>query len=136
MKVTGIQHHSVVVTDLSRARAFYRDVLGLEEVPTPPTFGPGIAWFAVGDEQIHLLSAAVADQDSGRHIALHVEDIGAARRRIADRGLPLSPAGGIPGAERFFTADPDGNRIELICWSRSWPETVRELGLQVRAGGA
>ena len=134
MKVTGIQHHSVVVTDLDRARAFYRDVLGLEEVPTPPTFAATIAWFAVGEEQIHLLGADRADADSGRHIALHVEDLAAARQRIEERGLPLSPAGGIPGAERFFTADPDGNRIELICWRRPWGETVRELGLKVKTG--
>jgi hypothetical protein len=26
----------------------------------------------------------------------------------------------IPGAERFFVFDPDGNRIELIEWQIPW----------------
>ena len=131
MKITGIHHHSVLVTDLDRARAFYRDVLGLEEVPTPPAFDFPVAWFALGAEQIHLLLSKQPDTESGRHIALHVEDLAAARRRLEELGLPVSGATTIPGAERLFTADPDGNRIELICWSRPWWDTVRELGLKV-----
>ncbi len=131
MKITGIHHHSVIVSDLTRARAFYRDVLGLEEVPVPPTFAFPVAWFALGSEQIHLLPAKSPDAPSGRHIALHVEDIAAARQRLRSLGRPISETTPIPGAERFFTADPDGNRIEIIHWSQPWAETVRALGLQV-----
>lgn len=32
MQISGIHHHSVIVTDMGRARAFYRDGLRLEEV--------------------------------------------------------------------------------------------------------
>ena len=132
MQVTGIHHHSVVVTDLKRARAFYREVLGLEEAPTPPAFDDGIAWFSVGDQQLHLLTAPRADVPSGRHIALHVRDGHAARSRARAAGLEVSETTPIPGADRFFIADPDGNRIELICWTRPWTETVASEGLRVR----
>src|SRR5687767_4947344 len=43
-----IDHAAVVVTDVARAVAFYRDVLGLTEVPRPPTFDFPGAWLRVG----------------------------------------------------------------------------------------
>lgn len=129
MQISGIHHHSVLVTDLDRSRAFYRDVLGLAEVPIPPTFHFPVAWFAVGDQQLHLLVAPAPDTLSGRHIALHVDDLAVARARLRGLGLEVSETTPIPGADRFFTHDPDGNRIELISWSRPWGDTVRELGL-------
>jgi len=131
VKITGIHHHSVIVTDLDRARAFYREALGLEEVPTPPAFDFPVAWFALGEEQLHLLQAKEPDARSGRHIALHVKDIGAARHRLETLGLTVADTAPIPGAQRFFTADPDGNRIEVIARSRPWTEAVQEPGLRV-----
>jgi len=133
VKITGIHHKSVVVTDLDRARGFYRDVLGLEEVPTPPAFGEGIAWFQIGDQQIHLLRGSKADAPTQRHIALHVDKGQAARRELSERGYLVEEATPIPGADRFFTADPDGNRIEIMQWSSTWPEQIRQLGLNLRS---
>lgn len=132
MKITGIHHKSVVVSDLDRARAFYHDVLGMEEVPTPPAFGAGIAWFQIGDQQIHLLRGAKADPPTQRHIALHVDHAQAARRELSERGCMVEEATPIPGADRFFTADPDGNRIEIMQWSSTWPEQIQQLGLKLR----
>ena len=40
-----IQHVGLVVSDLERSRRFYRDALGLEEVPRPPNFTFAGAWF-------------------------------------------------------------------------------------------
>lgn len=131
LKITGIQHHSVVVADLARAREFYGEVLGLEEVPPPPTFDSPVAWYAVGDGQIHLLLAEEGRAPSRRHVALQVDDLLAARQRLQQVGAPVSETTPIPGAERFFTQDPDGNRIELIHWSTPWEETVRALGLRL-----
>ena len=129
IEITGLHHHSVRVTDLERSRAFYRDVLGLRPVATPPTFRFAVAWFAVGEGQIHLLAGREADPPSPRHIALHVRDLGAARERLRACGCRVAETTPIPGAERFFTWDPDGNQIELICWQRPWDEVARELGL-------
>ena len=36
--VTAIDHVSVLITDLAKARWFYRDVLGLPEIAKPKTF--------------------------------------------------------------------------------------------------
>jgi len=46
---------SLGVTDLERSRAFYREVLGLQELARPPFNFPG-AWFAAGEsQQLHLI---------------------------------------------------------------------------------
>ncbi|HET6382141.1 MAG TPA: VOC family protein [Armatimonadota bacterium] len=122
MAVTGIHHSSVVVTDVNRARQFYREALGLQELPAPSTFDFVVAWFAVGAEQIHLLLKAQADTKSPRHVALHVEDLDAMRSHLQKLGAPIRDTDPIPGASRFFTADPDGNQIELIEWTTPWPQ--------------
>ena len=51
-----IQHVGLVVSDLDRSRGFYRDALGLEEVPRPSNFAFDGAWFRFGGTEIHLLS--------------------------------------------------------------------------------
>lgn len=114
MRVGGIRHRSVIVTDLDRARVFYRDAIGLEEVATPPAIDFPVAWFALGEEHLHLLLAREALAPAERLLALPVGDIAAVRRRLLSLGLPVSETSGPQGAERFFTADPDGNRIEVI----------------------
>ena len=116
IKPTGLHHVSVVVTDMDRARAFYRDVLAMEEVPKPSTFNFVVAWFHFGECQVHLIPRDEADDDSPRHFALHVEDAKAAREHIRSFGCDADETTPIPGADRFFTRDPDGNRIELIQW--------------------
>ncbi|HEU4753087.1 MAG TPA: VOC family protein, partial [Armatimonadota bacterium] len=38
MKLTGIHHVSILVSDMERAVAWYREVLGLAEVKRPSNF--------------------------------------------------------------------------------------------------
>lgn len=48
------------------------------------------------------------------HVAFEVDDLGAARRRLAAAGCAIEEGRSIPGVERFFVRDPAGNRIELF----------------------
>ena len=112
----GLDHVSVVVTDLERARHFYRDVLGLREIAKPKTFDFVVLWFELGGQQLHLLQKPAADPPGPRHFALRVADIGAARARALGAGLAVEETVPIPGAERFFVYDPDANRVEIIAW--------------------
>src|SRR5947209_19104002 len=52
MKLTGIHHSSVVVTDMARARRFYGELLGLPEVDRPANFETPVVWFEIGDQHI------------------------------------------------------------------------------------
>jgi catechol 2,3-dioxygenase-like lactoylglutathione lyase family enzyme len=114
--VTQIDHVSVIITDVERSRRFYRDVLGLTEIPKPRTFDFVVLWFDLGNMHIHLLLKDKPDLISPRHFALRVKDAAEARAYFQERGVPTAETTPIPGADRFFIADPDGNRIEIIQW--------------------
>ncbi len=118
---TGLHHCSIVVTDLERASRFYSQVLGLEEIPTPSTFEFEVVWFQVGEEHIHLMPKDRVDTISPRHLALQVEDAKNARNVFREKGVEVQETVPIPGADRFFVADPDGNRIEIVQWFKPWP---------------
>jgi len=118
--VVQIDHVSVVITDVQRSRAFYRDLLGLKEIAKPRTFDFVVVWFDLGNQHLHLLLKDKADTISPRHFALRVPDAAAARVYCRAHGLAVLETTPIPGADRFFIADPDGNRIEIIQWLRPY----------------
>jgi catechol 2,3-dioxygenase-like lactoylglutathione lyase family enzyme len=55
LRVTQIDHVSVVITNVERSRRFYRDLLGLKEIAKPRTFDFVVVWFDLGNQQLHLL---------------------------------------------------------------------------------
>jgi catechol 2,3-dioxygenase-like lactoylglutathione lyase family enzyme len=117
IRFTHIDHCSALITDLVRARWFYRDVLGLLELPKPKTFDFVALWFKLADGQtLHLLQKPHPDTRSPRHFALRVPDAKAAREHFRSSGVEIQETGPIPHCDRFFVSDPDGNRIELIQW--------------------
>lgn len=119
-QVVQIDHCSVLITDVERSRQFYRDVLGLKEIHPPRTFDFVVVWFDLGNDYLHLLLKDEADTISPRHFALRVTDAVAARTHFRAHGIAMQEVVGIPGADRFFIADPDGNRIEIIQWQRPY----------------
>jgi catechol 2,3-dioxygenase-like lactoylglutathione lyase family enzyme len=116
LAVTQIDHVSVLVTDLEKSRRFYRDVLGLKEIAKPKTFTFSVMWFDLGNQQLHLLLKDRPDTVSPRHFALRVADAAAARAHFAAHGVRVEETVVIPGCDRFFVADPDANRVEVIQW--------------------
>jgi glyoxylase I family protein len=116
LHITQIDHVSVLITDLERSRRFYRDILGLKEIAKPRTFDFSVLWFDLGNQQLHLLRKGRPDAISPRHFALRVADARQARAHFDNHGVAFQETTPIPGADRFFVADPDGNRIEVIQW--------------------
>ncbi|MFN3651993.1 MAG: VOC family protein [Armatimonadota bacterium] len=130
MNLTGIHHVSILVSDMERAVAFYRDSLGLTEVKRPSNFVTPVRWFELGEQQLHLIPNDEPDVVSPRHFAVHVDDCDAARETLAARGVPIRETVPIAGAKRFFIHDPDGNNIEVIQWLRRWDDwSEEELGV-------
>lgn len=113
--VSHFDHVAVYVTDLAAARAFYSGVLGLKEVPRPESFDFPGAWFQVGSGTLHLLVERERQAAHPRHFCLSVKDVHSAARRLASSGCAVewSTRHKIVGIDRFFTRDPDGNRIEI-----------------------
>jgi catechol 2,3-dioxygenase-like lactoylglutathione lyase family enzyme len=113
-QVTQIDHVSVIITDTERSRRFYRDILGLKEIAKPRTFDFRVLWFDLGNQQLH----------SPRHFALRVKDAQTARTHFAAHGIATQETTPIPRCDRFFVADPDGNRLEIIQWLEPYDPAV------------
>ena len=125
MQFSRIQHCSLVVQSLERAAAFYRDVLGLTEIEIPSTFkqaGLKVRWFRLGSQQIHILLGTENQPHSQHHIALQVDDAQAAQLWMKEKGIDIEETILIPGADRFFVRDPDGNLIEIIEWQEAYSD--------------
>ena len=129
VRVEGLHHVSLPVSDLERSRRFYRDVLRLTEIERPPFSFPG-AWFAVGDRQLHLIvhdrptfrdGRAVDSRDV--HFAVRVADIREALAHLRAEGYTTDAADermrtyenlrGAAGFPQVFVMDPDRHVIEI-----------------------
>src|SRR5213082_2411850 len=124
LTISQIDHCSVLITDVDRSRRFYRDLLGLREIHKPRTFDFVVVWFDLGNQHLHLLLKDQPDTISPRHFALRVTDVPAARAYFQSHHVPTQETTPIPGADRFFIADPDGNRIEVIQWHQPYDPAV------------
>jgi catechol 2,3-dioxygenase-like lactoylglutathione lyase family enzyme len=105
--VTHIDHCSVLVTDVAKARHFYGDLLGLREIPAPKEFNFVAIWYDLGGTYLHLLQKPEPDTISPRHFCLHVTDVASAREELRAKGLRIDETVKIAAADRFFIHDPD-----------------------------
>jgi catechol 2,3-dioxygenase-like lactoylglutathione lyase family enzyme len=125
--VVGLDHVQVAAPRgcEPEARRFYGDVLGLVELPKPPGLAPrGGCWFRAGGQELHVGVAEDFRPAGKAHPGLVVDSVDTLEA-LADR---LGAAGSavewadeteIPGRRRFHTADPWGNRIELLADARA-----------------
>jgi catechol 2,3-dioxygenase-like lactoylglutathione lyase family enzyme len=98
-----------------RARAFYRDVLGLEEDAKPAALaGRGGVWFRAGTVRVHLGVDPEFRPATKAHPALRVEGLPGFIVRCTKAGHPVERDVPILGVQRAHVHDPFGNRIELV----------------------
>jgi catechol 2,3-dioxygenase-like lactoylglutathione lyase family enzyme len=99
----------------TRAREYYRDLLGMAEEPVPEKLRDKAAcWFRDGPCSIHMGIEADFRPHPRAHAALTVTDVEALGARLAVAGYEVRWDDQIPGVKRFHTVDPFGNRIEFI----------------------
>jgi hypothetical protein len=117
--VFGLDHVQVAAPPGSEndARGFYGRLLGLAELPKPLALrARGGVWFACGAHQLHVGIADPFSPATTPHPALGVRavDLDRLAERPLEVGCPVQWDETIPGTRRFYTADPWGNRIELL----------------------
>lgn len=117
--VLGLDHVQVAapVGSESEARGFYAGLLGLTELEKPEALrGRGGVWFACGSQQLHVGVTADFAPAIKAHPALRVRqpDLDLIAGRLPAAGSPVQWDDAVPGMRRFYTADPWGNRIELL----------------------
>jgi catechol 2,3-dioxygenase-like lactoylglutathione lyase family enzyme len=115
----GLDHVQVAAPRGSEddARRFYGELLGMTELRKPDALrARGGAWFACGDRQLHVGIAEPFAPATKAHPALllRLTELDLLAERLADAGCEVLWDDAIPGTRRFYTADPWGNRIELV----------------------
>ncbi|HYC46067.1 MAG TPA: alpha/beta fold hydrolase [Burkholderiales bacterium] len=124
MAVYGIDHIQLAMPagGEALARRFCVELLGLEEIPKPPALAArGGAWFRCGAMQLHLGVEADFRAAKKAHPGLLVRDLAGLLSRLREAGFEVKfDQAPLAGFERAFTADPFGNRIELL-EATPWP---------------
>lgn len=131
-RILGVAHMALYVSDLGKARAFYKDFLGFEE-PFALKRNDGadrIAFIKINDRQYLELFAEEAGND-GRlnHISFYTDDAKAMAAYLASRGIavPEKIGKGRTGNTNFNIKDPHGHTVEIVQYEPdSW--TSREQG--------
>lgn len=118
----GIGHVHLKVADIDRALAFYRDVLGFDQVMR---LGDQAAFLSAGGYHHHVAlntwqsrrGTPPAPHHTGLyHFAIRYptrRDLARAVRRVVDADVAIRGAADHGVSESIYLADPDGNGIEL-----------------------
>ncbi len=115
--IEAIDHVQVAAPPASEAeaRAFYGELLGLEELPKPEALaGRGGVWFALGAQELHVGIEQEFAPARKAHPAFRVRGLNELRTRLDRAGVETDEQGGIPGVRRFHVHDPFGNRLEFV----------------------
>jgi len=131
-----LNHVSITVTDVEKAREFYSGVLGFTEIPRPAFNFPGIWYSLGGDLSLHIIlndqlvrPAVEREKIIARyaHFAVWTDDCDETARKIGELGLATRDViSGPTGLRQVFVKDPDGNMVEFIGPSRNAGERRME----------
>jgi catechol 2,3-dioxygenase-like lactoylglutathione lyase family enzyme len=116
-RITGLDHVQVAAPPgrEAEARRFYGELLGLEEMEKPVALrARGGVWFRCGAQELHVGVEREFRAASKAHPALAAEGLDELAARLEAGGSTVAWDDAVPGARRFFTADPWGNRLELL----------------------
>ena len=126
LRVTGINHVVLHVTDLDRSKHFYMDVLGFEDRNLsggPPSMKASFLRCGVQGLDLFQVTGDAHGGQEMNHMALNVaaEDL--------DQLVTLLTRAGVDATARtprnsVFIADPDGHRLEMLPLTAS--ERARE----------
>jgi len=118
--ITRLLHASLLVDDLSRAKAFYEGVLGLTPSPLRLPMSFAGVWYDIGAAQIHLL--CLPNPEKGlfrpehggrdRHLALAVYSLDELAQKLDSAGIFYTRSQS--GRAALFCRDPDQNALEFV----------------------
>jgi len=113
VNVTGVDFIAVPTQDYDKADAFYGDVLGLERSKRWGNMPAGE--FETGSLTIAVMQSDAFGQEFHRHgspIALHVDDVEAARSELEAKGVKFHADTIDSGVcHMAIFSDPDGNQL-------------------------
>lgn len=117
MQIIGLDHIQLAMPPGAEAEArwFYGEVLGLAEVAKPEALvARGGCWFEGRQLVLHLGVEENFVPARKAHPCFRVADLAEARRTLEAAGASIVADDTLINVRRFYTADPFGNRLELI----------------------
>jgi catechol 2,3-dioxygenase-like lactoylglutathione lyase family enzyme len=130
LPITKLHHIARVTRRPAESIAFYKEVLGFQEIQRP-AFNFRGAWLFNYGVQIHIIenvpSAPDPERDidsRGDHLAFHVTDIEASKAQLRAAGIDFKEQVNAGGIHQIFFRDPDGHFIELASYGPT-PPAVR-----------
>jgi catechol 2,3-dioxygenase-like lactoylglutathione lyase family enzyme len=103
---------SVPVQDMERAKAFYRDVLGMHS----PNWDLGFPEIETGNVSLYLTDPKAMGGEFAPHtafIALRVADVAEAKRGLEERGVTFAGEHDTGVCKMAFFNDSEGNALML-----------------------
>jgi glyoxylase I family protein len=128
MRIAGIHHITLLVADVERSLAFYRNVLGLRLVKQTVNDDDKAARHLIfGDEdgrpgtlitclEYPDLDEGTVGRGSTHHFALAVEseaELAAWRDYLVSRGIPTTDVMNRSDFKSIYLRDPDGHIVEI-----------------------
>ena len=125
-KVKRIDHVAILVDDLEKTLAFWRDGLGMElaHVEDVPAEKSMIAFLPIGDSEVELVKPTTDDSGLARylekrgpgmhHVCLEVDDIEGMLKRLKEQGVQLineTPVTGSGGKKYAFIHPKSANGV-------------------------
>jgi catechol 2,3-dioxygenase-like lactoylglutathione lyase family enzyme len=122
VRATRFNHVSIPCRDLDESERFYRDVFGLQRLPSFDFRFP-VRYLGIGEQQLHLMQLPEEEPLPNQHFAFDVDDFEAAFVQLRDLGA-LDPRAHthavweLPdGSVQLYARDPAGNLLEV-----NWPD--------------
>lgn len=133
MQIRKADHVALLVKDVERSRHFYAQVLGMDEIPRPASFGFPGAWLTRANFQIHLIGEAEPGRAAqlhpgyrrdeikighGSHFAFEVDDLEATIQHLKSHNVEIlgGPRPRGDGVQQMYVCDPDGYIVEFFVW--------------------
>lgn len=128
MRITGIHHITLLVKDLNRSAAFYRNLLGMRLVrQTVNEDDRSARHFVFGDAEGRpgtlITCLEYPDLDEGKvgrgsthHFALSVDseaELHAWKQYLEEKGIPTTDVLEREGSRSIYLRDPDGHIVEI-----------------------
>src|SRR5882724_1989 len=104
------------------ARRFYGELLGMKELDKPESLSArGGCWFELANgQQLHVGVETSHIPARKAHPAFAIVRFDELRARLLEHGAPVIDDIEIHGVQRFFSADPWGNRLEFVVHSKTF----------------
>lgn len=98
-----------------QCRSFWGGVLGMDEVEKPPALAArGGCWFRGGGLEVHLGVESGFTPARKAHPGILVSSLHRLATSLGAGGVEVTWDGEFPGHDRFYAADPFGNRLEFL----------------------